>query len=223
MKFTILLVGIYIEHKHFMETAQETIAVISDVRKERVRRNGKYRTDYDIYVQYEVDGVTYNQELNGSSSSMRVGSTIVVYYDPENPRDVRSSNNSGMQGFAIAFSLVFVVLGAFIGIVPAVKFGKLKKLKETGQQITAVITEVVVDKTVRINKRHPYKMICEAVDPLTNEKYIYSSESFVGNIDYLWNQQVTVYYDPYDKDRYYVDIDSVNMNVADSQKIYDFR
>ena len=66
-------------------------------------------------------------------------------------------------------------------------------------------------------------MICEAVDPLTNEKYIYSSESFVGNIDYLWNQQVTVYYDPYDKDRYYVDIDSVNMNVADSQKIYDFR
>lgn len=221
--FFFVCVGLVIDTNKFAETAQETTAVITDVQKTRVRRNGKYRTDYDIYVQYEVDGVTYNEELNGGSSVMREGQTLIVYYNPENPRDVRSSKSAGMQSFAMIFSLVFVAVGAAVGVVPAVKSSKRKKLKETGEQGTAMITSVVLDRSVRINKRHPYKAQCEFTDPVTGEKYLYSSEGVMSDISYLQGQLVTVYYDPADRSKYYVDLDSVDENVMGGTTVHDFR
>lgn len=212
-----------IDTKKFAETAQETSALVYDVQKERVRRNGKYRTDYDVYVQYKVNGVTYNEELNGGSSLMREGQTLIVYYNPENPRDVRSDKNAGVQSFAMIFSLVFVAVGAVVGVVPAVKLSKRKKLKETGEQGTAIITNVDIDRSVRINKRHPYKAQCEFTDPVTGEKYLYSSEGVMSDIRHLQGQLVTVYYDPADRSRYYVDLDSVDENVMGGTAVHDFR
>ena len=221
--FLVIFIFIVVENNNFMETAKETTAVVTEVRKERVRRNGKYRTDYDVYVYYEVDGVAYNQEINGGNASMKKGQKLVVYYNPENPRDVRSGGGSGIKYFGVVFSLAFTVIGVLVGIVPAVKANKLKKLKETGNQTTAMITDIVIDKSIRINKRYPNKAICEEVDPVTNEKYLYSSDGVMGDISYLQGQLVTVYYDPYDKSRYYVDLESVDMNTLGSQQIHDYR
>ncbi len=222
--FFFVCLFITIDTKKFAETAQETTALITDVEKTRVRRNGKYRTDYDVYVQYTVDGNTYNEELNGSSSLMSEGERITVYYDPANPRDVRKSKSAGVQGFAMIFSLVFVVVGVAVGVVPAVKLSKRKKLKETGEQVTGIITDIILDRSVRINKRHPYKAQCEVVDPVTNEKYLYSSEGVMSDIRHLQGQLVTVYYDPADRSKYYVDLDSVDENtIASGPAVHDFR
>ncbi len=222
--FFCICLGTINDTKKFAETAQETTALITDVQKERVRRNGKYRTSYDVYVQYEVDGVTYNQELNGGSSGMREGQTLVVYYNPENPRDVRKSKSAGMLGFAMVLSLVFVAAGVGIGVVPAVKSSKRKKLRVTGEQATGLITSVIIDRSIRINKRHPYKAQCEVIDPLTEEKYLYSSESYMEDIRHLQGQQVTVYYDPDDRSKYYVDLDSVDdYQVDNGPAVHDFR
>ncbi len=222
--FFAVCLGLVLETKKFAETAQETTAVVYDVQTHRVRRNKKYRTEYDVYVQYQVDGVTYNQELNGGNASMKEGKKITVYYDPENPRDVRSSTNAGAQGFAMIFSLVFVAVGVGIGVVPAVKASKRKKLRETGEQGTAMIISVELDRKVKINKRHPYKAQCEFTDPVTGEKFLYSSESVMDDISHLQGQLVTVYYDPYDRSKYYVDLDSADENVmGGGPAVHDFR
>lgn len=209
--------------KRFSETAQETTALVTDVYKDRVRRNGKTRTEYDVYVQYKVNGNTYNEELKGGSSTMYEGMRITVYYNPQNPRDVRSSLNSDGMIFAALFALVFVAVGAGVGIVPYFKMAKLRKLRETGEQMTAMITNVVIDRSMKINKRHPYKAECEAVDPVTGEKYLYSSERIMDDIRYLQGQLVTVYCDPADRSRYYVDLDSVDENTFGTPTVHDFR
>lgn len=221
--FFFVSLGIISDAKKFGETAQETTAVVTDVERRRVRRNGKYRTDYDVYVQYEVGGITYNEELSGGNSSMREGETLKVYYDPLSPRDVRSSNKiTVVHGLTAIFPVVFIVAGISMGIVPSIKSSKRRKLKETGEQVSAVITEVILDTSIKINKRHPYKALCEAVDPLTGERYLYSSEGFMDDIRYLKGQTVTVYYDPDDKGKYYVDLDSADENSGMSA-VHDYR
>ena len=221
--FCAVCIGIYVENSRFMKTAQEVSAEVTEVHKDRVRRNGKYRTDYDVYIRYEVDGNIYNEELSGGNGSMREGQIIKVYYDPYNPRDVRTGKSGGAILFGAVFALVFVVVGVFVGVVPYVKAKKLRELKMTGQQITAMITDIIIDKSVRINKRYPFKAICEAVDPMTNEKYLYSSEGVMNDIHYLQGQLVTVYYDAYDRSRYYVDLESIDESSMGSPMIHDFR
>ena len=222
--FFFVCLGTIIDANKFAEKAQETSAVVTDVQTHRVRRNKRYRTEYDVYVRYEVDGVTYNQELNGGNAFMDVGETIVVYYNTENPRDVRrTKDTNGMQFFAMAFSLVFVAAGVGVGVVPAIKSAKLKKLKETGASGTATITDIFLDRSMKINKRNPYKAQCELVDPVTGESYLYSSEPYTDDIRHLQGMQVTVYYDPYDRSRYYVDLDSVDESAMNNAVVHDFR
>lgn len=119
----------------------------------------------------------------------------------------------------ILISGLFVLVGALIAIIPAVQMSKKKKLIETGARAEAVITAVDIDQSTRINHRHPYKAQCEVTDSATGEVYLYSSEGVMEDIRYLTGSKVTVYYDPYDRSKYYVDLDSAGGNA----QIHDFR
>ena len=213
-----------LEAKRFSETAQQTTAVVTNVEKHRVRRNGKTRTDYDIYVEYEVNGQVYNDELSGVNVAMSKGEIINIYYDPANPGQARSGKGIGAQVGGAVFALVFVVLGFLFGIKPAIKGAKRKKLKETGVRANAVITEIVLDRSTRINKRHPYKINCEFTDTVTGETYLYASEGIMDDIRYLQGGNVDVYYNPADRREYYVDIESATgVNYATDNSVFDYR
>lgn len=41
-----------------------------------------------VYVEYVVDGKTYKQRLNGSSSSMREGQELTIYYQKSDPTKI---------------------------------------------------------------------------------------------------------------------------------------
>ena len=203
--------------KEFAKTAQKVQAVVTDVQRHTTRRRGKTKVNYDVYVQYTVNGNTYQEELNGGNGSMREGQAITVYYDPMNPRDVRKSlKNNGMI-FAMIFVAAIALIGGYTGIKPVIQSAKLKKLKKTGAQIIAKVTHITEDRSVTINRsrnnrnievRYPNKAECEAFDPVTGEKYIFSSEAYVSDLQHLVGQLVTVYYDPNDRSRHYVDLNS---------------
>ena len=84
-------------------------------------------TDYDVVVEYTVNGQKYTKKLDYYSPSFEVGKTVDVKYNPDNPSEVHGGN-----GFGIYILIIGVVIAAIV--IFSIVRGKmsLKKIKETG-------------------------------------------------------------------------------------------
>ena len=85
----------------------KTTATIVDI--ERNFGSGDESDTFTPTVEYTVDGKTYTGKLNQSSGSYRIGQTITVLYDPNDPGVVH-----GGSGIGIYFIAVSAVILAFI-------------------------------------------------------------------------------------------------------------
>lgn len=220
----VILVSVFISisDAKFREGAESTMAVITDIEVDRYRRNGETHTDHDVYVEYEVDGKTYETLLNYYDSSMFVGQEIEVFYHPEAPGDVRAESFFAPV-FLVLFGLVFGIIGGAFVVSNARKIAKHKQLLETGERVTGTITNIDVVTTIEINGCHPYKAVVEVDDYMTGEKYLYSSEQVMDDIYYLVGSSVDVYVDRNDKSKYYVDLDSAVNSDYPAEKVHDYR
>lgn len=65
-------------------------AKIEKIEKYKERRNGKNRTRHDVIVSYMANGKVYTEQLNAYSSSMQVGDSIPLRYNPQQVTEIRS-------------------------------------------------------------------------------------------------------------------------------------
>ena len=82
------------------ENKESTVGIITEISTYRGNNDDR---NYRVYVSYNVDGRTYESELNGYSSSFYEGKKINIYYDKNNP------NKIGMKSLDFIF-LMFPVL-----------------------------------------------------------------------------------------------------------------
>ncbi len=140
-------------------------------------------------------------------------------------------NNTGEGGEVMLFLYIFGGIGlVFLAVglpflIAAIKKRNTKiRLIETGVQTVGIITGVERNLQVTVNGRHPFRAECQVTDPVTGEIYLYSSESVMRKIDYLIGRQVTVFYDPDDRSKYYVDIESAEKDFGTAApEVHDFR
>ena len=98
--------GIYVsffQSRGFVKTTGEIISLREDGAGEN--------TNYYPTVQYTVGGETYTVELNQGSGSYKVGKSITVMYDPNNPATAH-----GGRGFGLYFIVVSVAILAVIAV-----------------------------------------------------------------------------------------------------------
>ena len=81
----------------------KTTATIVDI--ERNFGSGDESDTFTPTVEYTVDGKTYTGKLNQSSGSYRIGQTITVLYDPNDPSAVHGDGT---------FGIIFIAVGAVI-------------------------------------------------------------------------------------------------------------
>lgn len=224
MGAVLLAVGMVIHaaNASFMENAETTRAEITDIVRHHHYRKGKDGNDYDVWIEYTVDGKTYNSRINSYDSSMYVGKEIEVFYDPENPSDVWTDSNVGIIIFT-AIGGLFFVLGIIFLVSAIIKGRKIKLLKQNGEALTGTIINVCMNTNVRINNRHPYKAECKVISPYDGEEYLYSSENINSDISHFVGMTVTVFVDKNDKSKYYVDMDELMERYNEENKIHDFR
>lgn len=106
-----LLVGGMCFFSHVSEIEKvykPVIATIENIEQHSTHRDGKTRVDHDVTVSYQVNGSTYRRQLNEYSSSMEVGGSVSLMYNPADPSEVHSTE----IGKVIA--IVFMVVGAVV-------------------------------------------------------------------------------------------------------------
>ena len=86
--------------------------------------------------------------------------------------------------------------------------GKEKKLKETGIALNGVIKDVAVNNSVSFNGRNPRKLVCEAVLPSGEARYFESGNVSAMTHPSVIGQAITIYVDPNDYKKYYVDAEA---------------
>ena len=119
----VLIVGVYMtffQSRGFVKTT----ASITDVRMDSTGESAVYYPT----VEYTVDGKTYTTELDIGSGSYRIGQTISVLYDPNNPS---AAHDDG------GFGLYLMIAGAVIQAV--IIFSTIKE--KQGRQQAAEASE----------------------------------------------------------------------------------
>lgn len=113
---------IYKDSTRFYKTAEKTEATIEYIDKYREYNSTskKNKTRHDVYISYYTSEGEYydNVRISYYSSSMKEGKSITVYYDPDDPSDVRVKAGSN---FAIWILLGMGGIFTLIGVGLAIK------------------------------------------------------------------------------------------------------
>lgn len=109
------------DRRDFMSAQVETTATVTKVEKFKTteRRRHKRRkkvTKYKTYFEYEANGETADAVITFSSYK-ETGDTFTVWYDKNNPGDVRSKKATYWDVvFVIGMGLLITVSGGFMFI-----------------------------------------------------------------------------------------------------------
>lgn len=203
-------VNIYIKNNY-----NETDAVVMGFEHQR-SASGKSDTNYTL-ISYVVEDTEYQTTISAYSSSWRVGDTIKVYTDSDNPDAVKVTLS---PIFFIVFGFVgsvFAVIG-FVMLSRAVKLRKKKKqLFENGLTLHAEIVDFFPNTRIAVNGMHPYIVVVE-YDELGQKHRFVSENVWERMNDSYIGDMVTVYYAQNNMNNYYVDINTLFQSKSHPEK-----
>ena len=212
-----LIIGIFICTNQFnYKDKINTTAIITDISS---YKDFDGKKEHRVYVKYNVNEKEYESELNGYASNFYEGKEINIYYDKNNPKKI------GMKSLNFVFlifpglGLIFAGIG-YTGILRRVaKKRNENNLKLDGEPINASYVETITNKFYSVNGRHPYRIICEWINPDDGEKYIFKSNNLWVNPENIIKEKnisnFIVYIDMNNKKKYVIDIDTLKEETDD--------
>lgn len=208
-----IIMGIktYKSDKEFFKEALPVEAHIDDIiTKTKTSGSGRKKkktTTHDVFVSYTVNGVDYKGiEINEYSSSMSEGGTVVLYYNPDNPKEIKCKEVAkSAPVVAIVVGAIFVIVG-FVPVF-AIKGPKTnKKLKNSGIKYTTNEFYYTEKTNVRYNGRCPLYVTCVIRNPHTGAINEYRSDMAYPGLDENNIREFDVYVDVNDANKGYVDV-----------------
>lgn len=114
-----------VNHQEYDGKTTATISYIKQERKEFISNDdsNEEQYEYTVFVDYVVDGKEYKHvQFDSYDSSMKVGQTINIKYDLNDPSKIQSQNG-------MLFIIAFIIIG-FAAIVFGI-FNTIKSFKQT--------------------------------------------------------------------------------------------
>ena len=220
MSLIFFVVGIIkkTEVDNFLKTAEKVEARICDIDTYTVRgRKGRNKTSHKVYVDYIVDGIIYDHILlDGYNSSMSVGKTIVIYYNPEFPKQVKSGDTSGSTIMLVASAITMVISILISGALIKKRLER-KKLMTEGTAYTGRIINVRESVSYGKKKRYFYQADCEVINPITQERFVVSSEKVNDDIRILVGMPIVVYMNNGDPPKHFADVESAMIRYEETR------
>ena len=157
-------------------------------------------------IAYTMDGLECTATMSVSYTPHRpVGSPYRLMADPEHPGHAVDYFLVLMGGIFGAVAVITLAVGFIIWRVMGRRERMREELRQYGLRVTAVISELQINRSVRVNDRHPWVAVATCVHPSTREQVTVRSHM-------LWDptvaegDQIDVFFDPMDERRYAMDI-----------------
>ncbi len=175
-------------------------------------------TTYAAVVSYMVNGQVYRVTNNASSSSYpSMGAVSQVAYDPSNPQDAKVVASNGEKTILLIFptiGVLMLVLGPVLFIRSLRRSEDINDLKQTGQKVQGVITEIQSSSNGSSRNGNGYRIVVSATG-LDGAVQQYTSDWLQGigglaMMDFRTNPlPIDVYVDSANSQNYYVDVSEV--------------
>lgn len=189
--------AMFVNTSYFQKNGIMTEAVIEDIRGE------------DVWIRYSTDDGNFSGPLGYYDSSMRAGDSVPIYYDYGNPGRIHAAGSDALSVIFLAVGLLlFICSGAMVWHEYA-KQRRMYWFLEHGTPIQADITGVEIDRRISSNYQHPFMLVCQRRMPDGSTKLFYSGHIWYDPTSSLTSNSVTVFLDPNNDSKYYVDLSSV--------------
>jgi len=203
--FVLISVIIFAEVTKFKHNGVKTQAVITEIRSYYVNDE----TEYDVFVEFDVDGTTYSGKLNVYEMGFHEGKVIPVYYMADNPNDFIY----GKRNYFIA--IIFLIAGIFMLVISGGKVAatvvrkmKIKRMKETGTHVSATVRRIDGN-----NKTKGLKSFYVTVSCIDDFGRLFEKKMFIDDNLIKEGDVVDVYYDAENSDKFEIDFESLRGNV----------
>ncbi len=226
MSILFITIGVVlkINNDRFMAVAEKTTGTITEIEVYYTKDSDGDRVKrHRVYVEYFVDGERYENQLGSYNSTMREGGSVTVYYDPERPYEISSGDGSVVTFIMIGLGGAFLVVDIIIIVRLISSNKKRKSLVNNGTAYTGTIIDIRVITNIKVNGRHPYRADCEVINPLTQERFLFSSENVYKDIRNMIGAPVVVYVDDTDPSNHHVDIDRAIADFYTNTGVVDYR
>ena len=211
LSFTFMLVGVIT-----LAVMGIIIGAILNFRQGALSAPGEFVYEYPVGYAIKFtaeDDKIYYAPPDYSSTNFKAGRKVTVYYHPENPTNIQIADIIWFSAIPGGIGLIFLSVGSGVGTPVLVRAKRKKRLKETGNQITAQIESVRPNLFIRVNRSPVYNIYCHYSDQKGTHEL--RSENLLYNPEKALQKQgitaLTVYVDrnnPYK--RYYVDLSAVS-------------
>ena len=165
-----------------------------------------------VYVDYSVGDAQYDRVFAGVFDFGRqIGDHVVINCRRGDPSKIRWKDESRME--LILFGTLSVVFIA-LSLNDLTKNKRAEKqaeyLKKNGLKLRAEVIGIAVDFTVKRHGKYPYGMLeCLYVDSADGHVDYFQSGRIAGKLDESRTYSIDVYRDVENKEKYFVDIDSL--------------
>jgi Protein of unknown function (DUF3592) len=167
------------------------------------------------FVTTNGEAIEFRSDTASDPPRYTRGERVGVLYRALSPHDARIDDFLSLWAASVMFGAIgaiFFGIGAtWIGWSIALE-RKDVDLKRRGKRLATTVQRVEMNANVTVQGLHPYRVFTQWRDPGTSSAVVFESEYvWLDPTPYLDGRSVTVFIDPLDPSRYYVDLEFVEL------------
>lgn len=149
--------------------------------------------------------------IMGSNPPMyHKGQKVEVFYLPAEPHNARIHDFFSLWGVALLLGLVggvFFLTGGGMMLVSSLRARNDQYLREQGISIKTEFQRVIMDTSLAVNGRHPFRILSQWQNPSTSQMHIFqSNDLWYDPTSHIKNRQITVFIERNNPRKYVVDL-----------------
>ncbi len=157
--------------------------------------------------------VEFTSSVGTSPPSYSIGEKVEVRYLSNEPKNAIINDFLTLWLAPLIFSglgIIFILIGS--GFAVSLFFIQQRKrkdeyLKQHGTPIASELQDIQINRNLRINGIHPFRVFTQWQDPNSSEVLIFRSNNiWFDPSDYLQDKKITVFIDQNNPKNYYVDL-----------------